>query len=92
MSKDWNEVDQANLNAAGKLYEANAMRFSAEQNDNYERGRPSNIYRPVLSIDGNQWCALYGKNLMEGVAGFGDSPAEAYLDFDKQWTEKLPIL
>jgi len=53
--------------------------------------RPSTRYRPSLSIDGNQWCAFYGENLQDGVAGFGDSPEEAYQDFDKQWTKNLPL-
>lgn len=51
--------------------------------------RPSAIFRPRLSVDGNQWCALYGDNLQEGVAGFGDSPADAMWDFDSNWTTKL---
>jgi hypothetical protein len=55
----------------------------------YEQQRPSAIYRPRLSIDGNQWCALYGDNLQDGVAGFGDSPALAMEAFDKAWKEKL---
>lgn len=55
----------------------------------YEHQRPSAIYRPVLSRDGNSWCALYGTNLMEGVAGFGASPAEAMTDFDKNWSKKI---
>lgn len=55
----------------------------------YEMSRPSAIYKPVLSIDGDQWCAMYGVNLQEGVAGFGKSPAEAMAAFDKSWSEKL---
>jgi hypothetical protein len=55
-----------------------------------EHDRPSTIYRPALRIDGNQWCALYGESLEEGVAGFGDSPAEAVYDFDRAWHAKLP--
>jgi len=51
--------------------------------------RPSTIFKPKLSIDGNQWCALFGDNLQDGVAGFGDSPADAYADFDKAWNERL---
>lgn len=47
---------------------------------------PSAIYRPVLTIDGNQWCALYGDDLQSGVAGFGDTPADAMREFDKAWT------
>lgn len=50
---------------------------------------PSVMFRPRLSIDGNEWCALYGDNLQDGVAGFGDSPADAMWDFDKNWSAKL---
>jgi hypothetical protein len=46
-------------------------------------------YKPRLFIDGDKWCALYGENLQDGVAGFGDSPAEAYNDFDINWGKKL---
>lgn len=51
--------------------------------------RPSAVFRPRLSVDGNQWCALYGDNLQDGVAGFGDSPADAMWDFDRNWSAKL---
>lgn len=51
---------------------------------------PSAVYRPALSIDGNKWCALYGDNLQDGVAGFGDSPADAMWDFDRNWHAALP--
>lgn len=34
--------------------------------------------------DGNQWCFLYGENLQEGIAGFGDSIADAAWDFYRQ--------
>lgn len=50
-----------------------------------EYQRPSVLMRPAISIDGNQWCALYGDNLQDGVAGFGDTPAAAMIDFDKTW-------
>jgi hypothetical protein len=53
------------------------------------RQRPSVLYRPMLSIDGDKWCALYGANLMEGVAGFGESPETAMADFDRAWTTTL---
>lgn len=46
---------------------------------------PSVLYRPKISIDGNQWCALYGENLQDGVAGFGDTPILAMLDFDNNF-------
>lgn len=50
---------------------------------------PSAVYRPRLSIDGNAWCAMYGDNLQDGVAGFGASPGEAMMDFDANWTQRL---
>jgi hypothetical protein len=62
----------------------NAIRVAASL---YER--PSVVFRPKLSIDGNQWCALYGENIQVGVAGFGASPADAMWDFDKNWATKL---
>ncbi len=52
---------------------------------------PSNMYKPKLLIDGNLWCALYGDNLQDGVAGFGKSPGLAYWDFDKAWWEELHL-
>lgn len=50
--------------------------------------RPSVLYRPSIGMDGNKWCALYGDDLMHGIAGFGDTPAEAMTDFDKNWNEQ----
>lgn len=53
--------------------------------------RPSAVYRPVLNQDGSKWCALYGSDLVEGVAGFGDTPDAAMRDFDQNWlTQKTP--
>ena len=51
--------------------------------------QPSALYRPKLSIDGDQWCALYGEDLQCGIAGFGASPELAMLDFNKQFTKKI---
>lgn len=49
---------------------------------------PHVLYKPKLSQDGDQWCALFGENLAEGVAGFGYTPAEAMTAFDKEWTSQ----
>ncbi len=51
--------------------------------------RPSTLYKPGLSIDGNLWCALWGENLQDGVAGFGKSPEAALLAFDEDWVKEL---
>lgn len=50
---------------------------------------PSVMYRPKLSIDGNMWCALYGEDLQNGVAGFGKSPHAAMCDFNRAWYANL---
>jgi len=52
-----------------------------------DKRRPSVLFRPALYMDGDQWCALYGENLQEGVSGFGASPASAMLDFDSNWED-----
>ena len=55
-----------------------------------EQRRPFIQLRPRLFVDGNQWCALYGDNMQDGVAGFGESPELASWNFDKVFCEKLP--
>lgn len=50
---------------------------------NIENEDEAHIFRlmKILDIipykDGDQWCALYGENLQEGIAGFGDTPYNA---------------
>ena len=52
--------------------------------------RPCVLWKPSLFRDGNQWCALLGENIQEGVVGFGDSPDAAMWAFDEAWRKKLP--
>ncbi len=54
-----------------------------------EQRRPSVIFRPSLTIDGNGWCALYGDNLQDGVAGYGATPDAAMRSFDEAWGATL---
>ena len=53
-----------------------------------DQSAPALLWRPRLFIDGNQWCALYGDNLQDGVAGFGDTPDKAMRNFDLNWCEQ----
>lgn len=58
-----------------------------------QQARPVVVYKPELSKDGDQWCFLFGQNLVEGVVGFGDTPALAAEAFDKAWnSEKIPAI
>lgn len=50
---------------------------------------PFTRLRPRMSVDGGSYCALYGDNLQDGVAGFGGSPFEAEQAFNKAWTAKI---
>lgn len=65
---------------------ANAIQCAAAE---YER--PSVLFRPKLSIDGDQWCAMYGENLHDGVTGFGSSPADAMFAFDREFNKVLSV-
>ncbi len=47
-----------------------------------EYTRPFITMKPDMSVDVNQYCFLHGPNLQEGVAGFGDTPEKAALNFD----------
>jgi hypothetical protein len=51
----------------------------------YEMARPSAIFRPVLSEDGDHWCALYGADIASGLAAYGKTPEAAMTAFDKAW-------
>lgn len=50
-----------------------------------ELSRPSAMFKPRIFQDGDRWCALYGEDLMIGVAAFGNSPEEAARRFDAVW-------
>lgn len=54
----------------------------------YEMARPSAVYGPKLYPDGNMWCALYGENLQDGLAAFGETPDEAMTAFDVAWLKQ----
>ena len=82
-------VESAVRDAFSGVHHQVACAAQEFQNAGYEQQRPCVLFRPKVSIDGNQWCALYGDNLQDGVAGFGDSPSEAMTDFDKNWHAKL---
>jgi hypothetical protein len=44
--------------------------------------------KPRISLDGNQWCCLYGADLHEGIAGFGNTPHDAIIDFNNAFYKK----
>ncbi len=54
-----------------------------------DKRRPCVLFYPKLFVDGDEWCALYGDDLQNGVAGFGKSPSLAMADFDEKWITEL---
>lgn len=50
------------------------------------KGKKLRMYK-----DGNRWCVLEGINLMEGVAGFGDTKGAAIASYVSK-AKLIPIL
>ena len=46
-----------------------------------------NYWAVILGLvpkrDGNQWFVLFGDDLQSGVSGWGDTPEDAIVDFDR---------
>lgn len=76
--------DDSNM-AANAICHAADMTKASWQEAAWEYQRPSVVFKPSLSKDGDMWCALFGENLQEGVAGFGPRPADAMWAFDQAW-------
>lgn len=66
-------------------YNAAELACRAEE----QRARPSVLMKPKLSREGDQWCALYGDNLVTGLVGFGITPEDAMKDFDTNWNKEI---
>ena len=88
MMSDTSHIDQMLFEAACYKSEASSREADAArlaQSTEIERNRPFMLLRPRVFPDGDQWCALLGDNLQEGVCAFGETPAKAATDFDLQW-------
>jgi hypothetical protein len=73
------------LRSAGIGESASQCFHSIAQDYVYFHCCPSAVFKPKVFLDGSLWCALYGENIQEGVAGFGETPGKACGDFDKNW-------
>lgn len=78
------DTDYQSMLVNGLLHN-DSMQKENEREVTFHQCRPSILLRPKLFPDGNQWCALYGDNLQEGFAGFGDTPEKAMGDFDEKY-------
>jgi hypothetical protein len=80
LSEEWQQVTANGIIHAATQMAQEIVAFSTD---------PHVLMRPKVFIDGNQWCALYGDNLQDGVAGFGKYPGAAMVDFNKNWYASL---
>lgn len=78
-----NETAQSQHDAA--LLQQSRMSYAIEM----EELCRFNLLRPKLYRDGNQWCVLYGENIQEGIAGFGDTPNKAIFDWNGAWHREI---
>jgi hypothetical protein len=84
------------MNSQDSNMAANAICHAAQQvNEAIQQvascyGSPSEIYKPRLFVDGNEWCALLGEDIQSGICGFGKSPYLAMQAFNDAWHEPLP--
>jgi len=47
------------------------------------------LLKPKIFRDGDQYCVLYGDDLQNGIAGFGDTIRSAIIDFNGQFDKKI---
>jgi len=57
----------------------------------YQKGREAGRAEVGIKVkkDGDQYCALVGENLQEGIAGFGVTPASALMNLMLQNADTL---
>jgi len=82
MTDEWARLASSSISHAADMVKASWQAAA------WEQMRPCVVFKPTLTRDGNMWCALLGENLQVGVAGFGETPAEAMYDFDAAWNDK----
>jgi hypothetical protein len=68
---------------------AAAARESAELYFTAHPGSPSAVRRPKISVRSGTWVALLGRNMQEGIVGFGSSVEGALRAFDIQYLSAL---
>lgn len=83
--------DEYQSMAANAICHAAAMAGETWRMVAHSYERPSVLFKPKLSRDGNAWSALFGDDLQVGVAGFGESPAAAMLAFDEAWSAPIKV-
>ena len=77
---DANSISNVDYSTALVNQHAADVRLAAEVN----RGYWATLLGLAPFPDGDQWCVLWGADFQSGIAGFGDTPIKAIIDFDVQ--------
>ena len=85
--EELDQVESSQRQWFDTLQHQEKMNVAAEQNE-YNKFA---MLKPKISIDGNQYCVLYGEDLQSGIAGFGDTLYLAILDFNKSFHKPLNL-
>jgi len=81
-------IEEVARNAFDISHAVERVRYEFEVAGN-QMQRPSVLFKPELSREGNQWCVLLGENLQVGLCAFGDTPALAFEAFDVAFYKEL---
>lgn len=79
--KELLEIESSQRQHHNEMYHYERM-IAANETSEYTKFA---LLRPKIFMDGDQWCCLYGEDLTTGIAGFGDTPHKAVLDWNHQW-------
>ena len=47
------------------------------------------LFKPLVVLDGDSYCCIFGPDPQQGILGCGDSPKEALRDWDKHLRERV---
>jgi hypothetical protein len=83
----WLEKINSDNHFAQKIHQSQISKAVEEEEMNL-----FSMLKPKVSIDGNQYCVLYGDNIQDGVAGFGDTLIDAIWAFDKAFRTPIKYL
>ena len=56
-----------------------------KKDEGYNKTRKQKL--KVHCDDKNTWGVIYGENLMEGIAGYGETPELSFADFVRSWKQ-----
>lgn len=85
LTEDHSNRLRSTLSHHAELEHRERMQILHEKRD-AQTAELANMLGLVPYKDGNQWCVLWGENIQEGICGFGNSPLQALLNFNDNYS------